>query len=119
LNWDLVIVFRYAWPSLNEATRARVRDHIQRMLDWSLTQSLQSDGSFRTSEIDDTLGDAQMYGALFLRDTGYFDPAQRFWTSKSFPESEAVRARIKARLQQMGLGDPSLKEAYDAVTAGQ
>jgi hypothetical protein len=119
LNWDLVIVFRYAWPSLDEVTRARVRDHIQRMLDWCLAQSLQSDGSFRTSEIDDTLGDAQMYGALFLRDTGYFDPAQRFWTSKSFPESEDVRARIKARLQQMGLGDPSLKEAYDAVTAGQ
>ena len=49
LNWDLVIVFRYAWPSLDEATRARVRDHIQRMLDWCLAQSMQSDGSFRTS----------------------------------------------------------------------
>ena len=55
LNWDLVIVFRYAWPSLDEPTRARVRDEIQRMLDWCLSQSLQADGSFKTSEIDDTL----------------------------------------------------------------
>ena len=119
LNWDLVIVFRYAWPSLDEPTRARVRDEIERMLDWCLSQSLQADGSFKTSEIDDTLGDAQMYGAWFLRDAGYFDPAQRFWTGKSFPDAEAVRGRIKARQEAMGLGDPSLKQAYDAVTTGR
>jgi len=119
LNWDLVKVFRYAWPELDEATRTRVQDEIQRMLDWCLSQSLQADGSFKTSEIDDTLGDAQMYGALFLRDAGYFDPAQRFWTTKSFSDAEAVSGRIKARLEAMGLGDPSLKEAYDAVTKGK
>jgi hypothetical protein len=119
LNWDLVKVFRYAWPSLDEATRARVRDEIQRMLDWCLSQSLQADGSFRTSEIDDTLGDAQMYGAWFLRDAGYFDPAQRFWTGKGFSDSDAVRGRIKVRLEAMGLGDPSLKQAYDAVMNGK
>jgi hypothetical protein len=89
------------------------------MLDWCLSQSLQEDGSFKTSEIDDTLGDAQMYGAWFLRDVGYFDLAQRFWTVKSIPESQAVRARIKARLATMGLGDPSLKRAYDAVTSAK
>ena len=89
------------------------------MLDWCLSQSLQADGSFKTSEIDDTLGDAQMYGALFLRDAGYFEPAQRFWTGKSFPDAETVRGRIKARQEAMGLGDPSLKQAYDAVTTGR
>jgi hypothetical protein len=104
---------------LDEPTRARVRDEIQRMLDWCLSQSLQADGSFKTSEIDDTLGDAQMYGAWFLRDAGYFDSAQRFWTGKSFPDAEAVRGRIKARQEAMGLGDPSLKQAYDAVTTGR
>jgi hypothetical protein len=119
LNWDLVIVFRYAWPSLDEATRSQVRDEIQRMLDWCLSQSLQADGSFRTSEIDDTLGDAQMYGAWFLRDAGYFDSRQRFWSVKSFSDAEAVRSRIRARLEAMGLGDPSLKEAYAAVTTGK
>ena len=118
LNWDLVIVFRYAWPSLDEATRAQVRDEIQLMLDWCLSQSLQPDGLFKASEIDDTLGDAQMYGAWFLRDAGYFDAKQRFWTSKSFPEAESVRSRIKARLEGMGLGDTSLKSAHDAVTTG-
>ncbi len=119
LNWDLVIVFRYAWPSLNETTRASVRNEIQQMLDWCLSQSLKKDGLFKTSEIDDTLGDAQMYGAWFLRDSGYFDPAQRFWTDKSFPDSEAVRSRITKQLDAVGLNDPSLKSAYDAVTTGR
>jgi hypothetical protein len=119
LNWDLVIVFRSAWPSLDETTRAQVRNEMQRMLDWCLSESLQADGSFQTSEIDDTLGDAQMYGAWFLRDAGYFDPGQRFWTSKSFPDSEAVRGRIKGRLKAMGLRDQSVQRAYDAVTTGK
>jgi hypothetical protein len=116
LNWDLVTIFRFAWPSLDQATRAHVRDEIQQMLDWCLSQSLQADGSFKTSEIDDTLGDAQMYGAWFLRDAGYFEPKRRFWTRKDYPESEAVRDRIRARLVATGLGDPSLRQAYEAVT---
>jgi hypothetical protein len=116
LNWDLVTVYRYAWPSLDQHTRMRVRDQIQQMLDWCTSQSLQADGSFKTSEIDDTLGDAQMYGALFLHDAGYFDPTKRFWTSEGFPNSEAIRARIRARLEATGLSDPSLHQAYEAVT---
>jgi hypothetical protein len=118
LNWDLVKVFRYAWPTLDEGTRARVREEISGMLEWCLKESLEADGEFKTSAIDDTLGDAQMYGALFLRDAGYFDVGKRFWTDKSFPEAEAVRSRIEARLKAMGLSDPSIKTAYEAVAGG-
>ena len=119
LNWDLVIVFRAAWPQMDEATRAKARAEIARMLDWCLHQSLQPDGSFRTSDLDDTVGDANMYGTWFLRDAGYFDPANRFWTTESFPEASAVRTRIAARLRGMGLNDPGLKNAYDAVESGR
>lgn len=119
LNWDLILVFRYAWPSLNEETRAQVRNEIRKMLDWNLTHSLQADGSFKTSEIDDTVVDAQIYGVWFLRDVGYFDPKLRFWTTESFPDSEKIRGRIQSRLKAMGPGDASLQEAYDAVTAGK
>ena len=119
LNWDVVKVLRYAWPTLDEPTRARVRKEISQMLDWCLKDSLQADGSFKTSDLDDTLGDAQMYGAFFLRDAGYFDAEKRFWTDKSFPEAEAVRRRIESRLKAMGLNDPNMKSAYEAVTSRQ
>ena len=56
-----------------------------------------------------------MYGAWFLRDAGYFDPAKRFWTSKPFPDSGAVRDQIKTRLKTIGLSDPSLQQAHEAL----
>ena len=106
LNWDLVIVFRYAWPSLDEPTRARVRDEIQRMLDWCLSQSLQADGSFKTSEIDDTLGDAQMYGAWFLRDAGSSIRHSASGPARAFPTPRPCAAGLRLGRRRWALVTP-------------
>ena len=63
---------------MSDPTQACVRDELQRMLDWCLSQSLGADGSFKTRRSTTLLADAQMYGAWFLRDAGYFELAQRF-----------------------------------------
>jgi hypothetical protein len=115
LNWDAVKIFRYAWPSLDAQTREQVRGEISRMLDWCLAKSYQPDGSFKVSELDDTLGDAYNYGVSFLRETGYFQPEKRFWTDEDFPQANAVRERIMAKLQSIGLNDPGLKDAYESL----
>ena len=115
LNWDAVKIFRAAWPALDEPTRQQARTEITRMLDWCLTQSYQPDGSFKVSDLDDTLGDAYSYAVSFLRETGYFRREDRFWTGQEFPEANAVRDRIAARLQSIGLSDPGLKDAYDQL----
>jgi hypothetical protein len=112
LNWDVVKILKTAWPSLDEATRARASAEIAQMLDWCLKESLQPDGSFKVSELDDTLGDAYFYGVSFLADAGYFDKQKRFWTDKDFPESSADRAKIQSRLKAIGLNDPGMKDAY-------
>ncbi len=115
LNWDVVKIFRYAWPTLDAATREQVRTEISRMLDWCLINSYQPDGSFKVSDLDDTLGDAYSYGANFLKETGYFSRKDRFWTDQDFPEAKVVRDRIEARLKAIGLNDPGLKDAYETV----
>jgi hypothetical protein len=115
LNWDAVKIFRIAWPDLNDATKQQARNEISRMLQWCLTQSLQSDGSFKVSDLDETPGDAYRYGVWFLEETGYFQPADRFWTNGSFPEASAVRARIMDKLSSIGLSDPGLREAYETL----
>jgi hypothetical protein len=112
LNWDVVKILHYAWPVLDEKTREVARHEIAQMLQWCLTESLDADGAFKTSDLDDTLGDAFVYGVSFLRDAGYFRKSDCFWTDQNFPEAEAVRNRILARLQSIGLNDPGLKEAY-------
>ncbi len=115
LNWDVVKILRYAWPSLDTATRRQARGEISRMLAWCLSKSYQPDGSFKVSELDDTLGDAYYYGVSFLVDAGYFSPENRFWTSQDFPGAKSVRDHIEAKLRSTGLNDSGMKDAYDAL----
>jgi hypothetical protein len=115
LNWDAVKIFRYAWPYMDDQTRQQARTEISSMLNWCLTQSYQPDGSFKVSELDDTLGDAFEYGVYFLSETGYFRRQDRFWTTQDFPEAAAVRSRIEARLKLTGLSDSGMRTAYDTL----
>ncbi len=115
LNWDAVKIFRYAWPTLDEPTRAAARAEMSRMLRWCLTESYQPDGSFKLSELDDTFGDAMQFGVYFLGDLGFFRKTDRFWTDQEFPEAEAIRARIKKKIESIGLDNPRLRSAYDKL----
>lgn len=103
LNWDVVKIFRTAWPALDDATRAEARAEISRMLSWCLADSYQPDGSFKTSDLDETLSDACSYGERFLRDAGFFDRKRRFWTDQDFPEAPAIHDRVKAKLAALGV----------------
>jgi hypothetical protein len=118
LNWDAVKIFRYAWPTLDVATRERARAEISRMLHWCLTESYQPDGSFKENALDATLGQAYEYGADFLVEAGYFNREKRFWTNQNFPDADAVRARIEAKLKATGLNG-GLRNAYETLQTGQ
>jgi hypothetical protein len=119
LNMDVVKILRLTWPDLDESTRQQARAEISQMLDWCLTKSLQPDGSFKVSELDDTTGDAFNYGVSFLNEAGYFKRADRFWTDQDFPESNAIRDRIEAKLKSIGLNDPDMKDAFDQLQASK
>jgi hypothetical protein len=107
----LVVFFRYAWRTLDAATREKVRAEISSMLDWCLANSYQPDGSFKVSDLDDTLRDVYSYGVSFLRETRYFRREDRFWTDQDFPEAKVVRDRIEAKGKSIGLHDTGLKDA--------
>lgn len=119
LNWDAVVIFRYAWPHLDEETRAAARAEISKMLKWSLAQSYQPDGSFKTSAIDDTFGDAMEFGVRFLCETGFFNPKDRFWTDQDFPEAKAIHTQLKARIESVGHDTPELKRAYRKLVSAE
>jgi hypothetical protein len=115
LNMDVVKIFRLTWPALDDAARQQARAELSRMLDWCLAQSLQPDGSFKVSELDDTTGDAYDYGVSFLNEAGYFRSENRFWTDQQFPEANGVRDRLQVKLKSIGLSDPGVKDAYDQL----
>jgi hypothetical protein len=61
---------------------------------WCLKESLQPDGSFKVNIGDGLLEDADYYGTSFLARVGFFDPGQRFWTNRDFPNAAEVKGRI-------------------------
>jgi len=99
-NMDVITLFRAGWKSVDEAQQRAMAAEIEKMLDWCLHESLQPDGSFKVALPDGSVEDAEYYGIEFLVRLGFFDPAQRFWTDRQFPEASAVRVRLRAFLQQ-------------------
>jgi hypothetical protein len=93
-NMDVVALFKAGWAQASADQRDAMAGEIAKMLQWCLTQSLQSDGMFKPNSGDGSLEEGTYYGASFLARIGYFDKADRFWTNREFPEAEAVRQRI-------------------------
>jgi hypothetical protein len=92
-NMDVAVLFRFGWNTANSTQRLAMAEQLQKMLDWCVTQSLRKDGSFAQGG-DDSMEENTYFGVAFLSRIGFFDPHQRFWTSKEFPEAPEIRQRI-------------------------
>ena len=120
--YDVVRILQLGWPHMDEAQRAQASSAIERMLDWSLQQSLQPDGSFVTpGGFDSSVSDAQYYGVSLLTKAGYCSTWPPFWTGRSWPEARDTCCRIAARLDRLDAEIPAaeaarrrLAEAYPA-----
>ncbi len=93
-NMDVVALFHYGWAQANTTQQKAMAMEIDRMLTWCLHDSLQPDGSFKVNIADGSLEDAEYYGTSFLARIGFFDPAQRFWTDRSFSDAPEIKKRI-------------------------
>jgi hypothetical protein len=93
-NMDIVALFHFGWAAATAVRKKAMASEIDRMLAWCLHDSVQPDGSFKVNIADGSLEDAEYYGTSFLARIGYFDPSQRFWTDRNFPESAEVKSRI-------------------------
>jgi hypothetical protein len=118
-NMDVVTLFKYGWPGVNDQQRNEMSNEIDKMLNWCLTVSLQPDGSFKAIPEDSSIEEAQYYGISFLARIGYFDKSKRFWTNKDFPEAETLKekliAGIKQHQQTGGSGGDYYKGALEAL----
>ena len=115
-DMDVVTLFRLAWPSATPGQRKEMAEEINQMLVFCLNRSLRPDGSFRAVTPDGSQEDAEYYGASFLARIGYFNPAYRFWTGRSFPEAPEVRARILAFARAHASSGPT-GDAYRSTIA--
>ena len=111
-NYDVAKVFLYGWPHMSPEQRRIAASAIRDMLHWTLTSSLQLDGSFKTiPSFFSSMGADFYFGVSFLRTIGFWDRAKRFWTEEDFPEAGAICERIKAKLVAMALKSHEFKSA--------
>ncbi len=92
-NMDVAVLFRFGWSAANARQRQAMAVHLQRMLDWCLTQSLQPDGWFAHGG-DNSIEENTYFGVAFLARIGFFDRNRRFWTKEDFPQAPEIRHRI-------------------------
>jgi hypothetical protein len=103
-GYDVVRLFRIAWPQMSEADREVARAEMRKMIDFCLAH-LRPDGSFDMLD-EDTLGSSFLFPVSLLNGLGYFRPSLRFWTDdEDFPDSMRVAERVEGRIRQMGLSD--------------
>jgi hypothetical protein len=89
---------------MNPQQRQRTAAAIDEMLHWTLTLSLQPNGSFKTvSTFFSSTGADFYFGVSFLQTIGFWDDEKRFWTERDFPDAPAICSRIKSKLLEMAL----------------
>lgn len=111
--YDVAELFRLGWSKVDAARQAKMAVELKSMLDWSLTNTLQPDGSFILTSEDDSLEEAQYFGVSLLAAAGLFQPGKPYWSDQPYPGANDIRVRIDARLTAlMAAGGGSTGGAY-------
>lgn len=124
--YDVVRIFQLGWPHMDEGQQAQAARAIAELLDWSLAESLQPDGSFAAPPgFSSSVSDAQYYGVSLLTKAGYCSAKAPFWTDRTWPKAEATCCGIAERLRGFSIQIPAaeaarrrLAEAYPICAAG-
>jgi hypothetical protein len=114
-NVDVVYLFKWGWPVASAGQKKAMAAGIQDMLNRCLTESLQPDGSFKHLAADQSIEEANYFGADFLSHIGYFDKSKRFWTDQDFPQAEEVRQRIVGFVEKHRTSGAGGGTEYDEV----
>ncbi len=115
-NYDVAKIFRYGWQHMMEFQKEKARQEIQKMLNWSLSESLTPDGVFKNNpEFFSSVAADFYFGVSFLDVIGFWDPSKRFWTDGAFDNASALCCKIKRRLAALGLKAQPAQSAIDRL----
>lgn len=110
--YDVVRILQQGWPHMDDGQRVLSAAAIERLLQWSLRDSLQPDGTFTTpGGFDSSVSDAQYYGVSLLTKAGYCATRPPFWTDRTWPERAETCCRIADRLARLDADIPAAEAA--------
>ena len=118
--YDVVRILGLGWQHLDQPQRERAAVEIDRLLRWSVRETLAPDGSFLPDpDFDGKLSAAYYYGISLLTKTGYCGTAPPFWTEQAWPEAAERCCRIAERAMALGSVDPTAIAAQQRIEAAR
>ena len=114
-NYDVAMLFRLGWPEMRPDQRRRAEQELGRLVDWCLATAIGPDGKVVARATGESLPEGYYFTIAFLDTVGYFDPAKRFWTDRSFPAAPALRARLERYVSALHQGDPMARMALERL----
>ena len=105
--YDVARIYKYGWPHMTEAQRRDASEQIQFMLDWSIANTLDADGSFKFDPtFSDSLADEYYFGVSLFDETGYWQPKDRFWSEAPTTKGALdMCCRLRRKLRQLKQDD--------------
>jgi hypothetical protein len=103
--YDVAKIFKFGWPHMSTAERARISAQTESLLNWSLHNTLDENGSFiHDPSFSDSFADEYYFGVSFLEVIGYWSREKRFWTDKrEFEGAAALCCQLKRQLEAFDL----------------
>jgi hypothetical protein len=114
-NYDVATLFQFGWPKMRANQRGRAGAELERLVGWCLGCAIASDGTVIARAKSESLAEGYYFTVAFLDTVGYFDPAKRFWTDRSFPDAPAMRARLERHVRRLHQGDPMARMTLDRL----
>ncbi len=114
-NYDVATLFQLGWPEMRPDQRRRAEQELARLVDWCLATAIGPEGEIMVRAAGESLAESYYFTIAFLDTVGYFDPAKRFWTDRSFPEAPAVLARLGSHVLALHQGDPMARMALERL----
>jgi hypothetical protein len=99
-NYDVAQIFYRGWPYMDAMQRMLAADAVEEMLDWCLKNSVSPKGEIIKPDYVDPIPDSYYFAAAFLDTIGFFDPSKKFWTSRTLPDSTAIRSGMINQLKK-------------------
>jgi len=115
-NYDVAVLFQLGWPEMRPDQRRRAEQELDRLTDWCLTTAIAADGRILARAASESLSESYYFTIAFLDTVGYFEPAKRFWTDRSFPEAPALRVQLESQLSALPQDDPMVQMARDRLS---
>jgi hypothetical protein len=113
-NYDVAVLLQLGWSQMRLRQRRRARCELYRMLNWCLDTAIDPDGMILARATAESLAEGYYFAASFLDTVGYFDPAKRFWTKRSFAGA-GLQERLEARLAALDQRQPMVRMALDRL----